>query len=96
MPDKRCFTYCGDDRCDCEANPTFSGSPTMSEAIGPRPLPQRLSCEDCPALKTEWWVDEIDSGTNAYCMAAEDRHISVYWSNRLAPPERCPALGAQP
>jgi hypothetical protein len=29
MVEKKCFTYCGDDRCDCEQAPTFS-APEMS------------------------------------------------------------------
>lgn len=47
--DKRCFAYCGDDRCDCDAHPNHSAllalrpqRPTADETSQPRFFPSRI------------------------------------------------------
>ncbi len=73
------------------------------ENIGPRTLPAKYVCVGCPALKTEYWRDEVDndhwdSGTIAICTAKRDsvdsegRTISSYWHENYPPPDWCPAL----
>ncbi len=64
--------------------------------VGPRELKQ-MTCEGCPALKTEWWKDyldndETDSGTSADCTAAGGRNIAMYWNKRYPVPDWCPAM----
>jgi hypothetical protein len=31
---KKCFTYCGDDQCDCELSPRFSIDPFADVRLG--------------------------------------------------------------
>jgi hypothetical protein len=73
-----------------------SAVPSSPVTIGPRPLPTKLSCAGCPALKAEDWREEYprDRGTRADCIAAE-RTIGMYWSADTKPPTWCPALAAQ-
>ncbi len=73
-----------------------SGVPELA-ALGPRAAPLHFSCAGCSALKAEWWKDhldndETDSGTLAKCAASNDKAISAYWSERMAPPQWCPAI----
>jgi hypothetical protein len=67
----------------------------MSDAIGPRQV-CRLTCNGCPALKTDDWTeylenDETDSGSRARCSSAGDKVIDSYWHESRPVPKWCPA-----